>query len=348
MQGRTWCGALVPKTVAERHVAISHPAVAPVAKTSWGELATICTTRLLKLLSLEPAGRVFAISAVAICIDYLFAPALNVATPPLVCGLLGVLLLRSRPAETPEQCGGDSGVITGPRLAVFLLLHAGIVVVASLAMAGLFSRFNPLLSAAKYLVLAPAFLLLPWTVWKLSVRTHRAAYTAAALALLTVYPHRIFMLAWPWYSQVLGRVVYALSQPFVFGLQYVSHPDPRLLADGLNVTIVFGCSGLRAIGMFQIVFATVLLIDWPKINRRRALLGYFSGLAMMLAANVLRIVLVVVIGNHFAPELVARYHMPAGWVFFGGVVAACAWSGFGWLTATPKQQYQSTAVRVSS
>ncbi len=348
MQGRTWCGALVPKTVAERHVAISNPAVAPVAKTSWGELATIYTKQLLNLLSLEPAGRVFVISAVAIYIDYLFAPALNVATPPLVCGLIVVLLLRSRSAETPEQGGGNSGVITGPRLAGFLLLHGGLIGITSLAMAGLFSRFNPLLSAAKYLVLAPAFLLLPWPVWKGSVRTHRAAYIAAALALLTLYPHRIFMLAWPWYSQVLGRAVYALSQSFVFGLQYVSHPDPRLLAEGLNVTIVFGCSGLRAIGMFQIVFAIILLLDWPKINRRRALLGYFSGLAMMLAANVLRIVLVVVIGNHFAPELVARYHMAAGWVFFGGVVAAGAWSGFGWLTATPKQQYQNTAVPVSS
>lgn len=337
MQERTWCGALVPGAGVDRHVALSNPAVVPVAKTTWREFETIYLTPLRNVLSLEPAAGTFAISAVAIWADYLFAPVLNVATPPLVCGLIAVLLLRSRSGTSAEQ-DGDSAVITRPRLALFLLLHGGLSILASLATAGLFSQFNPLLSAAKYLVLAPAFLLLPWTAWKCSVRRHRAAYLAAAVALLTVYPHRIFTLAWPWYSQILGQVVYAFSEPFVSGLQYVAHPDPRLLADRLNVMIVFGCSGLRAIGMFQIVFAIILLLDWPAINRRRALLGYVSGLAMMLAANALRIVLVVVIGNHFAPGLVARFHMPAGWVFFGAVVATYAWSGFGWLTAQPQEQ----------
>jgi exosortase/archaeosortase family protein len=331
------CGVFVPRTGVDRHVALSNPAVVPVAKTTKREFATMYVTPLRKVLSLEPAAGAFAISAVAIWVDYIFAPVLNVATPPLVCGLIAVFLGRSRLAESAQQ-DGDSAAITRPRLALFLLLHAGLPALASLATAEFFSQFNLLLSAAKYFVLAPGFLLLPWTAWKCSFRRHRAAYIAAAVALLTVYPHRIFTLVWPWYSQILGQVVYAFSEPFVSGLQYVAHPDPALLGSRLNVMIVFGCSGLRAIGMFQIVFAIILLLDWPAINRQRALLGYVSGLAMMLAANALRIVLVVVIGNHFAPGLVARYHMPAGWVFFGAVVATYAWSGFGWLTAQPQEQ----------
>jgi exosortase/archaeosortase family protein len=290
--------------------------------------------QLLYLLWRDPAALALVFSVLAISIDYLIAPALNVITPPLACGLLAALLLRAASAESTDREGASPAQITDVRLQIFLLLHAALMTAAMAATAQptlVQPRYGILFSAAKYLVLLPTLVLLPLAFWVQLLHRRKAECAVAALALLTLYPHRVFTLLWPWYSQGLGAIVYSVSRPFVAGLEYVSTPGPKLLGPELHVSIVFGCSGLLAVGMFQTVFALALLVDWPVVSRRRALLGYFSGLAIMLCANVLRIILVVVLGNHLAPELVARYHMLGGWMFFGLVVAVCAWFGYGWL-----------------
>ena len=166
-------------------------------------------------------------------------------------------------------------------------------------------------------------------------REQRAECIAGAVALLSFYPHRLFTVAWPWYSQALGHSVYLISRLFVPALVYIPHPDPKMLGPLLDVTILFGCSGLRALGVFQIVFALIIVTDWNVLNHRRALQGYFAGIGIILAANVARIAAVVTLGNHFAPDLVARFHLAAGWIYFGCVLGGFIWLTYGWMTEAP-------------
>jgi exosortase/archaeosortase family protein len=63
----------------------------------------------------------------------------------------------------------------------------------------------------------------------------------------------------------------------------------------------------------------LLVLDWDRLQRRRAFIGYFAGMAIILLANALRITLMVVLGNRVSSELVVRYHLNAGWVFFTSV-----------------------------
>ncbi len=297
-----------------------------------------------RLLSQEPGAAALIISALVVSIDYALVPALNVFTPPLVLLLTAVLVLRSGPNKNAVKGSRAAVGIRASRL--FLLAAAHTVMLVGFGTARVFSSPNSVaLALAKYSVLVPTALLLPWPAWMRFLRERRAECIAGMLALLTLYPQRFFTMAWPWYSQILGHTVYAVSRPLVSGLRYAAYPDPKILGSSLDVTILFWCSGLRGLVALQIVLALMLILDWPALNRRRALVAYLGGAVIILAANVLRIVLVVIIGNRFSSVLVARYHMAAGWIFFGLIIAACAWSAFGWLTSGVKQQAIAVSAR---
>jgi len=289
---------------------------------------------LRRLWAQEPVAKACVISATVLYVEYALLPALNVVTPPLVLLLMAALIFRSHSARTGIPRFTETQAINMRRLLFFAAAHTVLLVLVAGTKLMSAANHSVLLSCFKYLVLAPTFLLLPWRAWARFAREHRAECIACMLALLSFYPHRIFTLAWPWYSQMLGHTVYSLSRSFVPSLGYIPYPDPKMLGPLLNVTILFGCSGLRALGVFQIVFTLIIVTDWNALNRGRALQAYFAGIGIMLAANVLRIAAVVTLGNHFVPDLVARYHLPAGWIYFGCVLAAFIWLTYGSMAET--------------
>ncbi len=299
------------------------------------------TPSILPRARQEPAVLVFALALTAICLEYVLVPALNTVTPAVSCAILLLLLLRHTPPEIfMSRTNAD---VSGWRILLFLSLHlaAASVIWVSSRMGETVSAKDSLpnigIAAAKYLVLAPTIVLLSMPGWRRFHRLYRAEWVAATIALLTLYPYRIFEAAWPWYSQALGHVVYMLALPFVSGLQYISLPSPVLVGPKLEVSILFWCSGLEAIKLFQIVFAVMLVAEWPTISRRRALVGYFAGLALMLAANVARIALLVVAGNR-VPEFVMQHHVTAGWIFFAAVLAGFILVAYNWLTSPSGDQ----------
>jgi len=286
----------------------------------------------------EPAVLVFSLALGAICLDYILIPALNTVAPAVSCGMLLLFLLRSRPSAPVQPPPVEA--VAGWRLLLFFSLHLAAVgifwlsrnVTEPASTRDLLPNFG--VSAAKYLVLAPTIVLLPLAGWRRFLRLYRAEWVAAAIALFTLFPYRIVEAVWPWYSQALGHVVYALAHPFVSGLQYVSLPSPMLAGPELDVTILFWCNGLEGIKLFQIVFVLMLVVDWTAINRRRALLGYFGGLAMILVANVLRIALLVIAGNRF-PQIAVQHHVTAGWIFFALVLVVYILAAYNWLVTPP-------------
>ena len=301
-------------------------------------------------LQREPAITVFALSFAVICLDYILAPGLNAFTPVLSYGLLVVLLLRGSPRAGVGQPPASLGRW---RVLFFLLLHL-ILVAGFLLWQGVNLPVRneadlpaPAATLAKYLVLLPTIVLLPMAGWRSFYRGHRAELVTAAIALLTFFPHRFFLMAWPWYSQILGHVVYELSRPFVAGLQYVPFPSPTLMGPHLEVTILFLCSGLQAIKLFQLLFGLILIVDWALLNRRRTLAAYFGGLGFMLLANALRIALLFVIGNHMAAGPVVEYHVTGGWIFFTVVFCLYLLVTYRWILGQSKNRRAHTAPALS-
>jgi exosortase/archaeosortase family protein len=284
---------------------------------------------------LEPAVLVAAVTFLFVSFDCGFAPALRNTTPLVVSVFLLCLLVRRLSFDAVEV--GDSPHLASWRFISFLFLHLSIIGAARVlggarpATPDYTSSIATVTAACKFLVFLPSIVLLPRSGWRRFGRIYRAEWVAAAVALVTFFPYRVFATAWPVYSQVLGHFVHVLAGFFVPGLGYQAGAAPTLTGPALDVEIVPECSGLGGIRLFQLLFALLAVLDWDRLQRRRALIGYFAGMAFMLLANALRITLMVVLGNRVSAELVVRYHLNAGWVFFTSVVLVYILVTYRWL-----------------
>ncbi len=270
-------------------------------------------------------------------IDNWAAPPLHNQSPFWALGFLLALILRKQPGDDPAKHGARTLGWSLPRAALFILLHAGIITLGHSAgetltrAASQTTLGSGAIASLKLLVLAPTLALFAPSDWKRLGRTYAAELVAAALVLFTWNPSRLFVTVWPHYSEWLGRSVYAVSGLFVAGLAYTPGTEPTLIGPKLDVSILFPCSGLSGVKLFQILFGVMLLVDWNQLKKIRALTAYFAGLVAMLVANALRIALLVVLGNRVSANLVARFHIDAGWIFFVTIFLVLLAVSYRWL-----------------
>lgn len=258
----------------------------------------------------------------AIASDHLVAPSLYSSSP--LWATVGCLLLIWRRAEAVVQSGSTLNTVnlSFSRIALFGAAHLALIISVRalnaklLPLAGTLTFAGWLIAALKLSVFAPTFLLLPLAQWRTLSRYYSAELVAALVVLFTYFPRRTIDALWPWYSQVLGRSVFHLARLFVPSLIYIKAFTPVLVGPGLNVTILQACSGINGIELFDCLFAFVVLLDWNQLRKGRTLLAYFGGCAAILLGNALRIVSLVVFGNHGFADVVARFHLSAGWIFF--------------------------------
>jgi exosortase/archaeosortase family protein len=264
----------------------------------------------------EPIFLAAGVSLLLISLDFALTPALRNTTPLVATALLACLLARRLSVLPPNRTGRPISI---GRVAVFLALHVSLIAVArSLGTAGSgydASMRGGLLAAGKMLVLLPSAILLPRETWKRLTREFRPELVAVGVAFLTYYPFRIFLTTWPVYSKLLAHLVKSLAAVFVSGLGYRAGANPTITGHALDVTIIFYCSGIDGVRLFQILFGFLLVLDWDRLRRWRTLAGYAAGLATFLLANAIRITSMVVIGNRISADLVVRYHLQAGWIY---------------------------------
>jgi exosortase/archaeosortase family protein len=278
-----------------------------------------------------------ALTCVAIATDQFAAPILH-STSPLWAGTACLLLVWRRgkissiPGDPPFEVS-----ISMRRLAAFLAAHSILILLArSLsgafqASSGTMTAAGTLVAAWKLCVLAPTVLFFPLSAWKKISTIYLPEIIATLIVLLTYFPSRALETIWPWYGQVLGRCVYALSRIFVPGLAYVKDLNPTLSGPDLDVTIVPACSGINGLELFDYLFGIVMILDWNRLRKGRALIGYFAGLLAMLLGNTVRITSFVVLGNHGYAESVARFHISAGWIFFSVVFLVYLSMTYSWM-----------------
>lgn len=288
----------------------------------------------------DPEQRSF-IAAIGLSLAVIFfdnwaAPALHNDSPFWALGYLLALLLRS-PAKTDSAAQASIRLEWTWRVALFFALHSGIIVLTRgggamlVTAAGESTVWAGAIASLKLLVVLPTPALFPLPAWRRLAGKYKAELIAAALVLFTWNPFRLFETVWPHYSEWLGRFVYAVSGLFVAGLGYAPGTEPTLIGPKLDVSILFACSGLNGVKLFQVLFGVMLLVDWNRLKKIRALAAYFAGLVAMLVANAVRIALLVVLGNRVSADLVVRFHIDAGWVFFTGAFFVFLVISYRWL-----------------
>ena len=273
----------------------------------------------------------------ALVVDYLLAPSLYNASTLWATGTLLVLTLRAT-AKTDLLTRNEALAFRQAwRLTGFALFHIafvllGRVLVTELQAASLsYSISSSAIALTKFLVLLPTMVLLPLALWRRVAQVFRAELLASLVVLISFFPQRLFVTLWPWYSQILGRVAYSLSILFVPNLVCVAGPVPRLVGPMLDVSIVFGCSGIDGVRLFQALFALVATLEWKWLDKRRALIAYLAGIAAVVVANSVRISLLVILGNRGLTKWVTRQHGNVGWVFFAMTFLAFLWIAYDWM-----------------
>jgi exosortase/archaeosortase family protein len=257
----------------------------------------------------------------AIAADQFAAPIIF-SSSPLWAVTAGLVLVWRRVVSFEWQVGTYSLGFTGARIAAFVVAHVALVLFARAfngtlgPVAGSFSAAGWTIAALKLSVLLPTLLLLPLERWRIFARAYAAEGIGALVVLFTFFPSRVIAAAWPWYGQVLGKVVFSVAWLFVPGLKYTGGLTPTLHGPDLDVSILLACSGISGIELFDWLFAFVAVLDWNRLRKGRTLAAYFVGIAVMFLGNALRIAFLVVLGNRGFVDAVARYHLSAGWIFF--------------------------------
>lgn len=255
----------------------------------------------------------------ALTVDYTIAPVWYSSSPILALFVLLVLVYRKNGGR---HSLGVARLASWQRLSVFggghaLIAFAGYYFASSLQLASShYSMAATAIVAGKLIVLFPSLAFLPAHPWRMYWQRFKPEMFAALVVMLTFFPYRLFQIAFARYSGVLGAVTYRAALLFVPGLRYVAGPNPILSGPSLDVQIVFGCCGLDAINLFDCLFGLALLLEWSRFNKVRALVSYVVGFGTMLTANVIRLVLLVTVGNLISAEWIARVHLNAGWLFF--------------------------------
>ncbi len=282
---------------------------------------------------------------VAIGLDYVFVPALYNGSALWMAAALTLLTFRagqSPHATDAKRIALAIPALTAARWAIFVALHVAIVLVARRYAGALASAVmsdapgSAALASLKLAVLLPAIALFPLPVWRTLLRVYRAEWIAALVVLFAFFPYRVFHTIFPVYSKVIGRLAYYGAKPFVAGIGYSGGVAPTITAPRLDLQIVFACSGLSAIILFDILVALLAFLDWNELDRGRLLISYFAGCAGILIANIARISLLVLVGNLIAPRYaMGKFHINAGWIFFAVVYFGILFGSYRWMLQRP-------------
>lgn len=265
----------------------------------------------------DPLLTVSLLSFAAIVADQIAAPSLHTSTPLWATLTLFLLVWRRGGSSSAPAVPMTNFALNPWRVALFLILHFTLVLAArSILPASSASLPGWLFAALKLLVLLPALVLFPFRIWRTLAFTYESEFTAALTVLLTFFPRRAMDALWPWYGQVLGRVVYFLAWPLAPSLGYVKALYPVITGPSLDVTILLDCSGFNGVELFDYLFGLVVFCDWNRLRKGRTLVAYFAGILAMLIGNALRITSMVVFGNRGFANQVLRFHLSAGSFFF--------------------------------
>ena len=273
-----------------------------------------------------------------ILLDYAFVRALYNSSTLWAVATLLVLVFRRGQSATARFEKFDLTSLAKWRIAVFVGLQFAIIVLGRRFSVELISTGPSdsagaaLLGAAKLLVFLPGLVLFSASDWGWLVRRYRVEILAAVVVLFTFFPYRLMHTLWPVYSEWIAKLTYYGAKPFVAGIRLVDERLPTIYGPRLALAIGFECAGFSALAAFDTLIAVIAVVDWNSLNPTRLLITYCAGCVTILAANVVRMSLLVVAGNLIGPQYATgRFHVNAGWVFFAMVYFAICSVSYKWM-----------------
>lgn len=177
--------------------------------------------------------------------------------------------------------------------------------------------------------------LAPWAIWWGAIREPgRLWLYAAVAAAIATGSIRLSQQLWASTAAVTFELVKHVLGPFIPGL--IADPGTHILrSNRFAVEITDRCSGIEGAGMMLAFCGAWLLCFKADYRFPRALMLLPAGVILSFALNVIRIALLMLIGDRGYPEVAAfGFHSQAGWIAFilgAGLIAVVSLRS-GWLS----------------
>ena len=141
-----------------------------------------------------------------------------------------------------------------------------------------------------------------------------------AMVIITAVLYNVFMFfqsQWLLFSKIVTSILYSILNPFYSIIQTTMDATPILLIRDFALSIGAPCSGIDSILFFIAFFSALFALDHNKIKRKSYIMFFIIGLVGVFFINVLRLLLLILVGVHISQELaVGIFHTNAAWVLF--------------------------------
>lgn len=131
---------------------------------------------------------------------------------------------------------------------------------------------------------------------------------------------------WSYFSVAISEILYwvfslffddVTYRPFVSSFTMSEGGGPLLGINDFRAIVGKPCSGIDSFLLFTSLYALIFIIDYKRLKKNITIAWYFVGIAGMFLTNVLRILLLFIIGAYFDPKLaIGLFHTNAGWILF--------------------------------
>ena len=133
---------------------------------------------------------------------------------------------------------------------------------------------------------------------------------------------------WTYFSSIISEILYHIFnlffenvtyKPFVSSFSMAEGGGPLLGINDFRAIVGKSCSGIDSFLLFTSLYALIFIMDYKRLKKNLAVSLYFIGVIGMFIVNILRILVLFIIGAYIdAKFAVGLFHTNAGWILFIG------------------------------
>ncbi|MBI4145532.1 archaeosortase/exosortase family protein [Candidatus Woesearchaeota archaeon] len=158
------------------------------------------------------------------------------------------------------------------------------------------------------------------------------------LAFSVTLPYFSFSLmlngAWMYFSNAIMQADALLFRVLgmTYSMEFKPGTDPLFTVGDFSARVGAPCSGVESLIMFTGLYLFIALLDWNKLDKRKLLLLYPLGLVGMFLMSIIRVFILMLIGDRVSPALaLSLFHTNVGWVLFVAYFLVFMYFAYPWL-----------------